>query len=317
MEWRGRAELYAKAVIKNILHRSVNDLKGASILKAKICLIFDSHLRPDNPGKYCLDSLSGLGFPVTHYEPLELYAGRLKFKQYRDLPSGFDLYLQIDDDLAYPGPHHYRENSAYWCIDTHRMDSLIGGGSRLDKATHFSRVFAAQKDGAQALQCTWLPLAVSSSGYAVQKRSATARFDVCFVGNTQFEKRASWLDVITKRFENNFCGRAHAAEQAGIYAATKCILNVPISNDINMRFFEAQFAHNLCLSGRCNNGEGELFEHLPLADDVEEMVDLVQHFIANEKDRHRLADLQRYEMQSKHTYDHRMAFLLHELGLLG
>ena len=88
-----------------------------------IVLIYDKLVRPDTTGVYCEAALRSLGIDVVHYAPLARAAnGALLFRQWAELPKG-NLYVQIDDDIAYPAPQ-VAAPRAYWCIDVHRMETM-------------------------------------------------------------------------------------------------------------------------------------------------------------------------------------------------
>ena len=57
----------------------------------RVAVIFDDRARPDTTGVYCRRALEAL-VATVHFRPGELEA----------IPTqGFDLYLNIDDSLAY------------------------------------------------------------------------------------------------------------------------------------------------------------------------------------------------------------------------
>ncbi len=112
-------------------------------------VIYDDQQRPETTGFYCRRALERL-VHVEHFLPDQLD---------RVPRTGFDLYLNIDDGLRYHLPPDLHP-SAWWAIDTH-MDLAWC----IQKSRGFDRVFAAQRDGADALRgagirsATWLPLA--------------------------------------------------------------------------------------------------------------------------------------------------------------
>src|SRR5262245_20401338 len=114
-----------------------------------IAVLFDNRARPETTGGYCFRALQEL-VQVQHFATY----GRQQIPN-----SGFDLYLRIDDGMeaALPADLH---PSAFWAIDTH-----LGFDRCLAQARTCDLVFAAQRDGAEALRqagirsATWLPLA--------------------------------------------------------------------------------------------------------------------------------------------------------------
>ncbi len=137
----------------------------------RVAIIYDSVQRPETTGNYCLRALKQV-VDVEHFQPGELDC----------VPrAGFDLYLNVDDGLRYHLPLDLRP-SAWWAIDTH-MDFVWC----LQKASAFDYVFAAQRDGAEALRtagiatATWLPLACDPDIHG--KHDIPTQYDVAFVGH--------------------------------------------------------------------------------------------------------------------------------------
>src|SRR5581483_10598893 len=121
-----------------------------------------------------------------------------------------DLYLNIDDGLEYRFPADLRP-SAWWVIDTHlnlAWDTI--------KAHDFDLVFAAQRDGAEALRqagigsAAWLPLACEPEVHG--KQEVAKEYDVCFVGNISPGPRAELVDLVRRHFRNTFVGRCYFEE---------------------------------------------------------------------------------------------------------
>ena len=136
----------------------------------RVALIYDDRARPETTGVYCLRALRRL-VEVEHFQPDELE---------RIPRDGFDLYLNIDDGFPYHLPSDLRP-CAWWAIDTH-----LNFESCLEKAPRFDVVFAAQRDGADALRragissAAWLPLACDPEIHG--KHEVAKQYDVAFVG---------------------------------------------------------------------------------------------------------------------------------------
>src|SRR5262249_10330290 len=102
----------------------------------RVALIYDDQTRPETTGVYCRRALEKL-VHVEHFQPASLAS----------IPrAGFDLYLNIDDGLAYHLPHDLHP-TAWWAIDTHMNFAWSH-----EKARGFDLVFAAQRDGAEQLR---------------------------------------------------------------------------------------------------------------------------------------------------------------------
>lgn len=274
---------------------------------AKVAIIYDRNLRPDTTGIYAEAALRSLGHEVFYYPPLTFLNGELVFRGYEDLPRDCDLYLQVDDDLAYPGVD--RKPSAYWCIDTHRMAQMIGGMDRRVKAKSFTHVFAAQRDGAEQLGAYWLPLACDPSRHYPLPQTPK-RYDWCFVGNQQFEERQRILGKVRERFPQCFLGSAFGDDMRKIYSSSKLILNIAIGNDVNMRVFEAQACGGLLITSATENGEDELFPDLVCYRTVEDLLEKMAYYLAKDRERADLAIRQGEIARSDHSYEARMQMLL-------
>ncbi|OGR02813.1 MAG: hypothetical protein A2284_17935 [Deltaproteobacteria bacterium RIFOXYA12_FULL_61_11] len=281
---------------------------------ARLALIYDALVRPDTTGIWCDRALRLLGHEVHHYAPLASDGrGGLVFLGYQTLPSDYELYLQIDDDLSYPGPVAFHPN-AYWCIDTHRLDQMVGGWSRRRKAEGFDRLFTAQLDGVDVLGGSWLPLACDPSIHRPLPE-VVHEFDWCFVGSTEFALRRELLTRLMARFPRHFVGRAYGEDLVSIFNRSRLILNISVGKDVNMRCFEAQACGGLLLTNRVDNGEDQLFSHLVTYATAEELEEVFSYFLGHDAERTALAARQCEETRRRHSYQQRMSELLAACGV--
>jgi hypothetical protein len=268
----------------------------------RVAVIFDTKARPETTGVYCRRAL-GQVVEVEHFLPGEL--GRIP-------RHGFDLYLQIDDGLAYLHPSNLRP-AAWWAIDTH-----LNFDGCLRKAAGFDLVFAAQRDGADRLRAagvegaSWLPLACDPEFH--KKHDLAKRFDVCFVGHLLPGPRTELLDLIQRRFPNTFVGQRYFEAMAETYSASRVVFNRSVRNDVNMRVFEVVACGSLLLTNDLrDNGQEDLFRdgiHLATYREAEELLDKIAYYLRREDVRERIAAAGREEALAKHTYRHRMERLL-------
>ncbi len=291
---------------------------GGRLKRFNIVVVFDAIGRPDTTGRYVLAALRQLGHLAWPYDPIyRNRARKMAFKGYSDLLlDGADLLLYVDDDIGYPVAEA-RIPRAYWCIDTHRMDRLIGGGTRWERVKRFDHVFYAQRDRAQELGGTWLPLACDPGTY--RPLDLEKRYDWCFVGNVAGERQAL-LEAVRAEIPNGFIGNAYFAEANRIYNQSWLALNPTIGNDINMRFFEAQATSALMLASRCHNGEADLFAAAEHFDDAADCVARMRGWLADKPAARARALKQAADMR-RHTYAARMAqaidVLANRLGAAG
>ncbi|ABC82298.1 FkbM family methyltransferase [Anaeromyxobacter dehalogenans] len=281
----------------------------------RIGVVFSTLPREDTTGVHVLRALREIGCDAFHHEPLRRTpAGGIEQAGYETLPPA-DLYLQVDDDLAYPGPVGLGVPSAYYCIDTHRLGAPLAGGSLLrpDKARGFDHVFSAQRDGVDLLArhgiaARWLPLAYDPARQAPDPAQAK-QIDWCFLG-TPLGDRPRICRDLARRFPSCVFGQAYGEAALRIYQQSRIIVNLPVGNDVNMRFFEALGAGGLLVGGAAHNGEDELVEGLVQFEDPAELPALVGRWLSDGAGRAALADAQQREVAGRHTYAHRMRALL-------
>jgi 2-polyprenyl-3-methyl-5-hydroxy-6-metoxy-1,4-benzoquinol methylase len=271
----------------------------------RVALIFDNETRPETTGTYCLRALQQL-VRVEHFLP-----------KHRDaIPRhGFDLYINVDDGLRYQLPVSLHP-CAFWAIDTH-----LDFAWSLHKANDFDFVFAAQKDGAtrlcdEGISTSWLPLACDPEVHC--KHDDPKRHDVCFVGNLAPGPRADLLRLIQEKYPDAFVGQRYFEEMAKTYSAARVVFNRSVRNDVNMRVFEAVACGSLLLTNDLrDNGQEELLQdgkHLATYTGAEGLLDRLAFYLTHEEVRERIAAAGRAEVLAKHTYGHRMARLLEEVG---
>ena len=211
--------------------------------------------------------------------------------------------------MGYPGPD-VPSIKAYWCIDTHRMDYLVGGMTRWDKLKAFDYVFAAQKDAAEKLKCPWLPLAFDPAAWRCLP-GTKKKFDWCFVANMNTPSRRDLVARLTSLFPCCFTGQAYGDEINAIYNQSRLVLNLTVGNDVNMRFFEAQATGSPLITNRPENGEDLLFDNViyyQSAGDLEaKMAELLKR---SPQDLESIGIRQRERVLADHTYSHRMEQML-------
>jgi 2-polyprenyl-3-methyl-5-hydroxy-6-metoxy-1,4-benzoquinol methylase len=277
---------------------------GTAVAIHRVALIFDDRERPETTGVYCRRALERL-VEVIHFRPGEL----------AQIPrDGFDLYLNIDDGFDYRLQGELRP-SAFWAIDTHLNFERCE-----HKARGFDVVFAAQRDGAEALRragiasASWLPLACDPEIH--RKHDAAKQYDVAFVGNVFPGPREELLNVIGRKYLTAFIGQCYFEDMARTYSAARTSLNRSIKNDVNMRVFEAVACGSLLMTNDlADNGQAELFRdgvHLATYREAEDLLDKLAYYLRREALREEIAAAGAAEAASKHTYAHRMERLLRE-----
>jgi len=279
----------------------LNSSDNLSFKDKRIALLYDDIVRPDTTGVYCKKALEKI-CEVTHFQPTEL----------DKVPSGFDLYLFIDDGFRYFLPEHLKP-SAWWVIDTHmNYDDYIHSVSQFDY------LFTAQRDGALRFKkdgissVNWLPLGCDPNQH--KKVVAEKKYDVVFVGSGLGSEREKCLNEIKRHFPNNFIGKKFFNEMAETFSQGRIVFNRSVKNDVNMRVFEALSTGSLLLTNNLDeNGQGELFEqgkHLVIYHDETDLIDKIKYYLKHEKEREKLAETGMRHVHKYHTYRHRMEAIL-------
>jgi len=279
----------------------------------RVVLIYDKLIRPDTTGTHCEAALRTLGVDVVHHAPLVINDGKPALRGWEELPAG-DLYVQIDDDIAYPTPA-FNAPSAYWCIDVHRMDQMYGGPlTRWQKMQPFGRVFSAQKDMAVKLRIPWLPLAYDP-GVMFPIDGCAKVFDWCFIGNFVGPERMAVIERLRAAVPNAFVGQAYGPDMNRIYNQSRVAVNYSVGNDVNMRFFEVQATGTPLLSNRPNNGEDELFDQVLYYESPEELPRQLMKLLESPEELAGAGRRQLNQVSGSHTYVARMKQLLEMCGM--
>jgi hypothetical protein len=279
----------------------------------KIAIVFSKGNRPDTTGVYCLRAL-GQKHKVSHFEPEDL--SKIKREDY-------DLFMNIDDGRSY----RFRTDlhpSVFWAIDTHIKPERC-----LEKAKDFDFVFCAQRPGAQAMRkagmgARWCPLAFDPEVH--RKHPLPKILDISFVGNSGrlrwgnffyegkeiFRERTRLLSVLKKRF-NLFTGKFFFEDMAVVFSLSKIVFNKSVKDDVNMRVFEALGCGSLLVTNPIEGSQDLLFkpgEHFIEYRSRRDLVEKATYFLHHDEERERIAALGREEALRKHTYAHRMEYML-------
>lgn len=271
----------------------------------RVAIVFDNKVRPDTTGVYCRRALGQIA-EIEHFLPTELS---------RIPRDGFDLYLHVDDGLAYELPGDLRP-SAWWSIDTH-----LSFDDYLPRARGYDFVFCAQRDGADGFRVAgvrsacWLPLACDPEFH--RRHEVRKLYDVCFVGHVFPGPRAELVELLRRRFARSFVGERYFEDMARTYSQSRAVFNRSIRNDVNMRVFEAVACGSLLLTNDLSgNGQDDLFEdgvHLATYRDADELLDKLAYYLRRPRVREKVAAAGREEALAWHTYRHRMEVVLRDV----
>jgi tetratricopeptide (TPR) repeat protein len=232
-----------------------------------------------------------------------------------------DFFLWVESGIWFPidGMESLDCPKVCYLIDTH-----LQGDLHLRWASQFDMVFLAQRAyiplfrKAGMRNVHWLPLACDPEIHG--KTEAEKQFDIGFVGSITptDARRAALLERLSKRF-NVHIQRCFLREMAGVFSASKIVFNNAIRQDLNMRVFEALCSGSFLLTDRAEgSGLEELFQdrkHLVIYED-EDLEDLVQYYLAHEKEREAIAARGRQEVLRRHTYAHRTGEIIRRVESL-
>lgn len=202
-----------------------------------------------------------------------------------------------------------------YLIDVHQQLDV-----RLAYARYFDHVFVAQLDYLQVFRdlphpsVHWLPLACDPAVHFVQ--GLDRDIDVGFVGKLGMPGSARFetLSCVLSEFATNDFTRPYTpAEMGEVYSRSRIVFNKSINGDVNMRVLEGLASGALLVTDRIDNGLDQIGiagVHFVTYDTIDEAVDVIRHYLANDLDREAIAKRGQAHVFSHHTYAHRLAEIL-------
>lgn len=275
----------------------------------RLALIFNKE-REDTIGGYFEMAAKELGLSYDHYWT----------KDADKIPQIYELYLRIDHgDYKYDLPVRLKP-SAFYVVDTHLKKPYK---KIKEQVKHYDHIFCAQKDGVENLRrdvkvnATWVPIACDPG---IHKRlEVEKKFDVVFVGTEGKDSiRSQLLEMLARRYPNNFIGRANFRLLSNIYSSAKIGFNYSINNDINMRMFEILSCGALLVTNCIrDNGFEELFSHgfnVIAYKKPSELFQLIDYYLSHEEERERISKEGHLLAVGFHTYKDRLKKMLEVVG---
>ncbi len=235
------------------------------------------------------------------------------------LPEGWepDLFLWIESGVNYL-PLDIGLLScpkAAYLIDNH-----LNLHRHLSWAKKFDVVFVAQRayvEKFQAAGCPyvyWLPLAADPEVHG--KMPEPCQYDIGFVGSMGtgiFQRRGNLITRLQSAFDFH-AERAFLQDMTRVFCRSKIVFNNAIRYDLNMRVFEALCSGSLLLTDDAE-GLDDLFEdgvHYVKYSD-ENLEEKVQYYLTHDSEREGIAEIGRREVLARHTYQHRVEALVHNV----
>lgn len=190
-----------------------------------------------------------------------------------------------------------------------------------ERSAWFDYVFISQKDFVDEFRSRgnprtwWLPFACDPEVH--RPHDLPEAYDIGFVGNVHnlplYEERVRLLERLARRYNVRVAAGITPEEMAVLYSRCRIVFNHSPLNNFNMRVFEALSCGRLLVTNRVGNGLLDLFrdrEHLVVYDDESTLFSLVDHYLARPDARRAIALAGQREVHARHTYVHRVDFLL-------
>jgi len=159
----------------------------------------------------------------------------------------------------------------------------------------------------------WMPYACDTEFF--RDLSLPRDLDVAFVGQLfgPQSRRRRVLQRLAQRYRINEQRYYLQSEIPEVYSRAKIILNVPVGDDLNFRFFEALSCGALLLTSRSHNGQDELFSeniHYVAYGDDEELYEKIEFYLRHKEARMEIAATGYQEVVRGHTLALRLQRLI-------
>jgi spore maturation protein CgeB len=143
-------------------------------------------------------------------------------------------------------------------------------------------------------------------------------YDVAFVGNIMRDHRRTSrvrrLRAIAEKYRTNDFFRSYTSEELSrAYSQSRIVFNNSLAGDVNMRVFEGTACGALVLTDAVRNGLDELFEigrEMVVYENDKELSTKIEHYLAHEDERARIAAAGYARTCAEHTYTHRVRAML-------
>ncbi|GEM_PF-1777415 len=193
---------------------------------------------------------------------------------------------------------------------------------RLSLSKFFDHVFLYQRNYLKDFSSHplghvhWLPFACDIDNFKNQETNRD--LDIGFIGNL-FEKeneRRKILDILKEKYRLNESRYYLQEEIPKVYSRSKIVLNLPVGDDLNFRFFEALSCEALLITKRMHNGQEDLFKedlHYVAFDSRQELLEKVDFYLKNDAARMKIASAGFEEVKKSHTLSLRLEELLEKI----
>lgn len=232
----------------------------------------------------------------------------------RVLPDTPDLFLYVEPlGLIPEGMERAPFPTACVLGDCHRDLA-----SRIRLARFFDQVFLYQRNYVERFtehpmdRVHWMPYACDLALF--RPLGGVRDLDVAFVGELfRDSERAQVMKTVASRYRVNEQRWYLQAEIPEVYSRAKIVINLPLWDDLNFRFFEALSCGAMLITRRVDNGQGDLFEegkHFVTFATTEELVQLIDDYLRDDDARERIAAAGHREVVARHSLERRLVGLL-------
>lgn len=185
--------------------------------------------------------------------------------------------------------------------------------SRLNLALLFDHVFVYHRNYIPFLRqhpseyIHWLPYACDLELF--RPLPVERDLDVAFVGQLNNAERKHVMRTIASRWIVNEQRYYLQEEIPNIYSRAKIVVNLPLKDDLNFRFFEAMSCGALLLTRRIANGQEVLFEegvHFAAFETESELYEKIDYYLKHDIERNAIAAAGLAEIQAHHRIEQRL-----------
>lgn len=217
-----------------------------------------------------------------------------------------DLFWYVEQDGFIPlGMEDAPFPSVCILNDMHR-----GQEERVKLARFFDYVFCQQVNYLGAFRehppenVIWLPYACDTAFF--YPHDVLRDLDIGFIGQTRTVERRDVISELAKKYRMNEQRYYLMDEIPGIYSRARIVVNLPIRDDLNMRFFEAMSCGAMLMTRRDNTGQEKLFQegqHYEAFGTTQELFEKVEYYLNHEDERAAIALRGCEIVQQKHRMD--------------
>lgn len=202
------------------------------------------------------------------------------------------------------------------CIisDAHRkLEPRLRLAELFDRVFLYHRNYIEEFRGRVRGEVRWLPIACDTEMF--HDLGSPRDLDVAFVGQLfgPGSERRRIISRLADKYRVNEQRYYRQNEIPGVYSRSRIVVNLPVGDDLNTRFFEALSCGALLITRRTNNGQEELFKegvHYVGFGDEQELFEKVAYYLQHDEERARIARAGCAEVQNLHTLKRRAQSLL-------